>query len=91
MIQKNDSARADPGSGDDDGFVDIDELLSGMKQESIDSGSMAERVDSGTRGGSPADSTRSTEGSSQGEHLRFPIWPRQLTHPIPDPIILSDE
>jgi len=72
MIQKNDSACADLDSDDADGFVDVDELLSGMKQESINSGSMAEKVDDGTRGGSPADSTRLTEGSSQGEHPAFP-------------------
>jgi hypothetical protein len=54
MIQKNDAACADPDSDDDNGFVDIDELLSNMQQESItasakpNSGSMAEKVDSGT-------------------------------------------
>ena len=71
MIQKSNSACADPDSGDDDGFVDIDELLSGMKQESINSDSMSEKVDSATLGGSAADSTGSTEGSSQGEHPAF--------------------
>lgn len=80
-----------PDSGDDDGFVDTYELLSGMKQESINSGSIAEKVDHGTRGGSPADSARSIEGSSQGEHSAFLHLARTLTHPIPDPIILSDD
>jgi hypothetical protein len=43
-----------------------------MKQEIIDFGSMAEKVDSGTRGSSPADSTRLTEGSRLGKHPAFP-------------------
>lgn len=70
MIQKNSSARADPDSDDDDGFVDTYELLSGMKQESINSSNIAEKIESRTRG-SPADSTCLTEGSSQGEHPLF--------------------
>jgi hypothetical protein len=80
--QKSIPASADPsgGGGDDDdgdGFIDIDELLSGMQQKSVpasadpNSGSMAELVDSGTRGGSPTDSSRSTAGSSRGEHTAF--------------------
>jgi hypothetical protein len=64
-----------PDSGDDDGFVDMYELLLGMKQESINSGSIAEKVDPGTRGGSPA----------------FLHLARTLTHPIPDPIILNED
>lgn len=72
MVQKNDSIYADPNSGGDDGFVDIDEFLSGIRQESINSGSMAEKVDSRTRSGSPRDSICSTEESSQGEHLAIP-------------------
>jgi hypothetical protein len=76
MVQKNDLVRADSDSGDDNGFIDIDELLSGVKQESINSGSIAEKVDSGTRGGSLANSTRLTEGSSQGEHPAFPYLAR---------------
>lgn len=85
MTRKNGSACADPDSGDDESFVDIDELLSGMKQESVNSGSMAEKVDSGTRA-SPADSTRSTEGSSQGEHPAFPHLARTThsSHPRSD-------
>ena len=68
-------ASTDPnGDQDDDSFIDIDELLSGMQQKSVpasagqNSGGMAELVDNGTRGGSPTDSSRSTAGSSQGEH-----------------------
>ena len=59
----------DPNSDDNDSFVDIDELLSSIKQESIlvsvklNSGGMAEKVDNETRGGNPADSTRLIEGS----------------------------
>jgi hypothetical protein len=45
MIQKSDSVCADLDSGDDGGFVDIEELLSVMKQESINSSSMAKKVD----------------------------------------------
>jgi hypothetical protein len=76
-IMQNISASADPNSNDGDGFVDIDELLSSMKQESIsasakpNSSGIAEKVDNRTRGSSPADSSRSTEGSSQGEHASF--------------------
>jgi hypothetical protein len=47
----------------------------GMKRESINSGSIAEKVDPGIRGGSPA----------------FLHLARTLTHPIPDPIILNED
>jgi hypothetical protein len=81
MIRKNGTARADPPSGDDDGFVDIDELLLGVIQESINSDSIAEEFDRGTRGGSPANSTRPTEGSSQGKHPAFPHLIKILNSP----------
>lgn len=60
-------------NGDDDGFIDTDELLSGRQQRgptSVDPdyGGMADMVDNGTRGGSPTSSSRSTVGSSRGEH-----------------------
>jgi hypothetical protein len=80
MIQKNDSACADPDSDDGDGFVDIDELLSSVKQESITPSAKP------NSGGSPADSTRSTEGSSQGEHLAFPNLARIAYSSDPDPL-----
>ncbi len=75
--QKNISASANPNRDDDDDFLDIDEFLSGIQQKSIsasakpDSGGMAEKVDNGTRGDSPVDSSRSTVGSAQGEHTAF--------------------
>lgn len=67
-------ASADPNSddNDDDGFIDIDELLSSMQQKSVpasapsNSGDMGQMVDNGTRGGSRTDSSRSTAGSIQG-------------------------
>ena len=52
--QKNNSASADPNSNDTVGFIDIDDFLSGIQRNR-------------TRGGSSADSSRST-GSSQGEY-----------------------
>jgi hypothetical protein len=82
----------------DDGFIDIDELLSSIQQESVpvsadlSSAGGVEMVKSGTRGCSPTDSSRSTAGSSRGEHtvFFFSLWPGFLTHTIPDLIILSD-
>lgn len=67
-------ASADPNGDDDDndGFIDIDELLAAMKKESIStsvqptSGGMAETDENGTRRGSPVGST---VGSTQGEHI----------------------
>jgi hypothetical protein len=62
---------------DDDGFIDIDELLSGMQQKSVpasaasNSDDMSKMVDNRTRGGSPTDSSRSTAGSGRGEHTSF--------------------
>ena len=73
-------ASADPNSDDndeDDGFIDIDELLSSMRQKSVpasapsNSGDMGGMVDNGNRGGSPPDSSRSTPGSSRGERTSF--------------------
>ncbi|KAG9235614.1 hypothetical protein BJ875DRAFT_265946 [Amylocarpus encephaloides] len=74
--QKSMPITADLNGDNHDGFIDIDEFLSGRQQEgptSVDPdfGRMADIVDSGTRGGSPI-SSRSTIGSSR------------------DPIILSD-
>jgi hypothetical protein len=72
-IKPNVSASVNSDSDDDDNFLDIDELLAGLQQKSVstsskpNSGNMAEKVDDETRGSSPADSTRSTEGSSQGD------------------------
>ena len=70
-------ASVDPNGDNDDGFVDIDELLSAMQQKSMPtsadttSSGMAEMVDNRTRGGSPADSSRSTTGSSRGKYTAF--------------------
>jgi hypothetical protein len=95
--QKDIWASANPNRDDDDGFLDIDELLSGIQQKSTsasakpDSGGMAGKVDNGTRGDSPVDSSRSTVGSTQGEHTTFLNLAGLLTHTIPDPIILSDD
>jgi hypothetical protein len=78
MMRKNVLASAESSSNDYDGFIDIDEYLSSIEQERIlatakpNSGGMVEKVDYGIRGGSPPDSTRSTPGSSQGEHNTFP-------------------
>jgi len=53
---------------------------------------MAEKVDGGTRGGSPADSSPSTIGSSQGKHLlSLNLAQNFFTHMTLDPIILSDD
>lgn len=79
MKQKNNSASADPNShdnNDDDEFPDINELLSGIKQKSVQAsakpnhGSMAGKVDNGSRGGSPH-SSRSKEKSTQSKHTKF--------------------
>jgi hypothetical protein len=92
-------ASTDP-SGDDDnnGFIDIDELLSGMQQKSVPtsadlkSAAIAEMVEHGNRVGSLTDSSRFTAGSSRGEHAAFcSLLPGLLTHIIPVPIILSDD
>jgi hypothetical protein len=37
----------------------------------LDSSGMAEKVDNGTRGDSPVDSSYSTVGSTQGKHNAF--------------------
>jgi hypothetical protein len=56
------------------------------------SAGIVKMVESGTRGGSPTDSSRSTAGSSRGEHTAFfSLWPGFLTYTIPDLIILSDD
>ena len=70
--QKDISASANPNcdDDDDDDFLDIDEFLLGIQQKSfsasakLDSGGIAEKVDNGTRGDSPVDSSRSTVGST---------------------------
>ncbi|PVH69523.1 hypothetical protein DL98DRAFT_598588 [Cadophora sp. DSE1049] len=68
--RKNSLASADP-NGVDDGFVDIDDVLSGIQQKSmlasanLNSGGIAVLVDNGSRGGTPADSSCSTAGSSR--------------------------
>jgi hypothetical protein len=60
---------------DDDGFLDIDELLTSLQQKSIsastklNSGGLAEKVDDGTQGSSPVDSSYSTRRSTQGKHI----------------------
>jgi hypothetical protein len=87
-----------PNSNDDDDFPEINELWLGIRQKSMpasadpngDDNGIAEMVDNGTRDGSPTDSTRSTVGSSRGEHTTFPTLARLLAHTIPDPIILSE-
>ncbi len=68
-------ASANPNHDEDnDGFLDIDELLAGLQQESPsasakpDAGGIAGKVDDGTRGGSPSDSSRSTVGSTLGKN-----------------------
>jgi hypothetical protein len=76
--QKNNSASANLSGDDDDGFVDIDDFLSGIQQKSmpasanLNSNGMAQKVDDGTRGGSSADFSCSTVGSSQGKHPASP-------------------
>jgi len=63
----------DPNGVDDDGFVDIDDILSGIQQKSMlasaspNPGCVAVLVDHGTRDGSPADSSCSSAGSSRGQ------------------------
>lgn len=75
--QKNISASGNPNSDDDKGFIDIDELLATMKEESIstsveaNSSGIAETDDNRTRGGSPVDSNHSTVRSTQGGHICF--------------------
>ena len=72
--QKDRSASANPNYDDDDdnGFLDIDKLLAGLQQETTsasakpDLGGMAGKVSDGTRGDSPANSSRLTVG----EHSR---------------------
>ena len=83
MLRQNSMlASADPNSDNDDGFVDIDELLSGIQQKSLvasadtNSSGMAEMFDNRTRGGSPTDSIRSKAGSSRGEYTAFLILAR---------------
>lgn len=97
MMQRNNSASVDP-TDVDGSFVDTDGFMSGVQQKSVpagadpNSGGMAEKVDDGTRGGSPADSSRSTVGSSQGEHPASLNLSRDFfTHTTSDPIILSDD
>jgi hypothetical protein len=77
--QQNYLARADTNSdnnNNDNNFPDIDELLSGMRQKSAlasakpNHGKIAEKVDNGTRRDGPLDSSRSTEGSTQGKHTK---------------------
>ena len=72
--QKSIPASADLNCDDHDGFIDIDELLSGRQQKGSisidpDCGGIADMVDNETRGGSPPSSSRSTAGSSRGEHI----------------------
>jgi hypothetical protein len=96
-MQNNTLESADPHGDDEDDFVDIDDVLSGIQQRSmlasasLNSGGMAVLVDNGTRGGSPTDSSCSTAGSNQGERLGSQICPGPLTHTTSDPIILSDD
>jgi len=66
-------------NGDDcNGFIDIDELLSGVQQKertSVDpgyGGMAVDIVDNSTRGGSPTSSSRSTAESSRVEHTASP-------------------
>ena len=47
----------DLNSSDNNGFVNLHEFLLGMWQESINSGYVAEKVDSRTQGGSPFNTT----------------------------------
>lgn len=59
--------------GEDDGFLDIDDFLTGLQQESTsaivnpNAGGVAGKIDDETRDDSPIDSSRSTVGSTQGE------------------------
>lgn len=79
MMQKNNSAGADPNGGDDHDFIDIDYFLPGIQRKCMPAsanpnvGGMPEMVDNRTRGGSRPDSSRSTAGSND------------------NPIILSDD
>lgn len=71
ILQKNISASGNSNSDDDNGLINIDELLASMK-ESIstsvepNSSDIAETDDNGTRDGSPVSSGRSTVGGIQG-------------------------
>jgi hypothetical protein len=64
-------------SDDNNGFIDIDDFLSGMQQKSVpasadpNSGGITEIVDNRTRGGSPNDSCRSAAGSNRSKHIVF--------------------
>jgi hypothetical protein len=94
MVPKKASATAHL---EGDGFVDIDEFLSSTKQQNIsacaipNSRGMTEIAGSGIWDGSTA-SSRSTEGSIQGEHPALLNFGQDfVTHSIPDPIILSDD
>lgn len=79
--QKSMPASDDLNGDDPNGFIDIDELLSGVQQKgrtSVDpdyGGMAVDMIDNRTRGGSPSSSSRSTAGSSRGEHLRLPVRP----------------
>ena len=65
-------ARADLCGEDYNDFIDIDELPSDVEQKGApstepDSSRMLDKVDDGTRSGSPVGSSGSTAGSSRGE------------------------
>jgi len=76
-MQKNNSESTDRNSDDDGVFIDLDEFLSGIQQKSMpasadpNSGGTVKKVDNGTQGGSPVDSSCSTAGSTQSEHTTF--------------------
>jgi hypothetical protein len=76
--QKNISASGNTKRDDNDGFIDINELLAFTQEETIsvcvepNPGSRPETDDDESRGCSPVSSSCSTLGSSEGRaHLRF--------------------
>jgi hypothetical protein len=82
--QKSMLVSSDLNGDDPNSFIDIDELLSGVQQKgltSVDpdySGMAVDMVDNRTRDGSPTSSSRSTAGSSRGEHTASPSSARTI-------------
>jgi hypothetical protein len=75
----------------------MEQLVSSMRQDSTSASNptrtenMAREANSQTRDDSPADSSHSTAGTTQGEHSKLLNYQRVLTDTVPDPIILSDD
>jgi hypothetical protein len=54
-----------------DGFIDIDELLSGIQERNVTSKGTAEKMKSGFKSGSSATFSQPFEENTQGEHTLF--------------------